>query len=220
MTINGTKRIFITEDHTILRAGLKALLTSNPAFEVIGEADNGRDAIRLVAEIKPDLVLMDLNMPGLSGVESIRTIRSRNPETKILVLTMHNSEEYVLASLEAGANGYVLKDATHAELMTAAERILDGKTYLSPDIAEKVVNSYLTSKKHSAPVTQWDTITPREKQILKLIAEGNSNKSMADYLCISVKTVEKHRANLMRKLGLHNASALTSYAIDKGLVSL
>jgi DNA-binding NarL/FixJ family response regulator len=218
--MNGNKKIFITEDHTILRAGLKALLTTNPSFEVVGEADNGRDAIRYVAETRPDLVLMDLSMPGLSGVEAIRKIRNRHPETKVLVLSMHSSEEYVLASLEAGANGYLLKDATHAELMIAAERILDGKTYLSPDIAEKVVTSYLTSKKHSAPASRWDTVTPREKQVLKLIAEGNSNKDMAEYLYISVKTIEKHRANLMRKLELHNVSALTSYAIDKGLVSL
>lgn len=218
--MRGNKTIFITEDHTILRAGLKALLTTNPLFEVVGESDNGRDAIRYVAETKPDLVLMDLNMPGLSGVEAIRKIRSRNPETKVLVLTMHDSEEYVQASLEAGANGYVLKDATHAELMIAAERVLAGKTYLSPDIAEKVVSSYLSSKKNSAPVTQWDTVTPREKQILKLIAEGNSNKDTAEYLFISIKTVEKHRANLMKKLELHNASALTAYAIDKGIVSL
>ena len=218
--MRGPKTIFITEDHTILRAGLKALLTTNPLFEVVGESDNGRDAIRYVAETKPDLVLMDLNMPGLSGVEAIRKIRSRNPETKVLVLTMHDSEEYVQASLEAGANGYVLKDATHAELMIAAERVLAGKTYLSPDIAEKVVSSYLSSKKNSAPVTQWDTVTPREKQILKLIAEGNTNKDTAEYLYISVKTVEKHRANLMKKLELHNASALTAYAIDKGIVSL
>ena len=218
--MRGHKTIFITEDHTILRAGLKALLTTNPLFEVVGESDNGRDAIRYVAETKPDLVLMDLNMPGLSGVEAIRKIRSRNPETKVLVLTMHDSEEYVQASLEAGANGYVLKDATHAELMIAAERVLAGKTYLSPDIAEKVVSSYLSSKKNSAPVTQWDTVTPREKQILKLIAEGNSNKDTAEYLFISIKTVEKHRANLMKKLELHNASALTAYAIDKGIVSL
>ena len=214
------KRIFLTEDHAILRAGLKALLESNASYEVVGEADNGLDAIRYVAETNPDLVLMDLNMPGLSGVEAIRKIRERHPEMKVLVLTMHNSEEYVLASLEAGANGYVLKDTGHAELMNAAGQVLDGKTYLSPDIADKVVNSYLTTKKRVAPTTQWDMLTPREKQVLKLIAEGNSNKDMSAYLCISVKTVEKHRANLMKKLDLHNVSALTAYAIDKGLVSL
>ncbi|MCU7919567.1 MAG: response regulator transcription factor [Candidatus Thiodiazotropha sp. (ex Dulcina madagascariensis)] len=214
------KKIVIAEDHTILRAGLKALLISNPKFEVIGEADNGRDAIRRVVELKPDLVIMDLSMPGLNGMDAVREIKERMPEVKALVLTIHNEEEYVLASLKAGANGYVLKDATHNELMVAAERVLDGKTYLSAEITEKVVNSYLHSNSvNQEPVTRWDTVTQRERQILKLIAEGHTNKSMADYLCISVKTVEKHRANLMKKLDLHSVSALTTYALEKGVIS-
>ncbi|MBW9259273.1 MAG: DNA-binding response regulator [gamma proteobacterium symbiont of Stewartia floridana] len=214
------KKIIIAEDHNILRAGLKALLTSNPQFDVIGEADNGRDAIRRVIDLKPDLVIMDLNMPGMNGMDAIREIRERDAEIKTLVLTVHNEEEYVLASLKAGANGYVLKDATQNELMTAAERVLSGKTYLSAEITEKVVNSYLqTNNVNNEPLTRWDTVTQRERQILKLIAEGHTNKSMADYLCISVKTVEKHRANLMKKLDLHNVSALTTYALEKGLIN-
>ncbi|MCG8123128.1 MAG: response regulator transcription factor [Candidatus Thiodiazotropha endolucinida] len=214
------KKIIIAEDHNILRAGLKALLTSNPQFDVIGEADNGRDAIRRVIDLKPDLVIMDLNMPGMNGMDAIREIRERDAEIKTLVLTVHNEEEYVLASLKAGANGYVLKDATQNELMTDAERVLNGKTYLSPEITEKVVNSYLqTNNVNNEPLTRWDTVTQRERQILKLIAEGHTNKSMADYLCISVKTVEKHRANLMKKLDLHNVSALTTYALEKGLIN-
>ncbi|MEN8178805.1 MAG: response regulator transcription factor [Pseudomonadota bacterium] len=214
------KRIIIAEDHTILRAGLKALLESNPTFEVVGEADNGRDAIRRVAELKPDLIIMDLSMPGLSGIDAVKDIRDRYPEVKALVLTVHSEEEYVLSSLEAGANGYVLKDATQTELIAAAERVLNGKTYLSPEITEKVVNSYLQANKNSQePATKWDSVTQRERQILKLIAEGHTNKSMASYLCISVKTVEKHRANLMKKLDLHSVSALTTYAMEKGIIS-
>jgi DNA-binding NarL/FixJ family response regulator len=214
------KTIIIAEDHNILRAGLKALLTSNPHFDVVGEADNGRDAIRRVIDLKPDLVIMDLNMPGLNGMDAIREIKERMPEIKTLVLTIHNEEEYVLASLKAGANGYVLKDATQNELMTAAERVLSGKTYLSAEITEKVVNSYLnTNNVNQEPITRWDTVTQRERQILKLIAEGHTNKSMAEYLCISVKTVEKHRANLMKKLDLHSVSALTTYALDKGIIN-
>ncbi|MCU7891984.1 MAG: response regulator transcription factor [Candidatus Thiodiazotropha sp. (ex Ustalcina ferruginea)] len=214
------KKIIIAEDHNILRAGLKALLTSNPQFEVIGEADNGREAIRRVIDLKPDLVIMDLSMPGLNGMDAIREIKERTPNVKTLVLTVHNEEEYVLASLKAGANGYVLKDATHNELMTAAERVLNGKTYLSAEITEKVVNSYLnTNNVNQEPVTRWDTVTQRERQILKLIAEGHTNKSMAEYLCISVKTVEKHRANLMKKLDLHSVSALTTYALEKGIIN-
>lgn len=221
ITMNTDKKtIVIAEDHNILRAGLKALLTSNPQFDVVGEADNGRDAIRRVIELKPDLVIMDLNMPGLNGMDAIREIKERMPDIKTLVLTVHNEEEYVLASLKAGANGYVLKDATQNELMTAAERVLNGKTYLSAEITEKVVNSYLNTNNISQePVTRWDTVTQRERQILKLIAEGHTNKSMAEYLCISVKTVEKHRANLMKKLDLHSVSALTTYALDKGIIS-
>jgi len=218
--ISGKKTVVIAEDHTILRAGLKALLSTNQIFEVIGEADNGRDAIRRVIELKPDLVIMDLSMPGMNGMDAVREIKDRMPEVKALVLTVHSEEEYVLASLQAGANGYVLKDATQNELLIAAERVLEGKTYLSADITEKVVNSYLnTSNVNQEPVTRWDTVTQRERQILKLIAEGHTNKSMADYLCISVKTVEKHRANLMKKLDLHSVSALTTYALEKGIIS-
>lgn len=216
----GKKRIVIAEDHTILRAGLKALLESNPTFEVVGEADNGRDAIRRVGELKPDLIIIDLSMPGLSGIDAVKEIRDRYPEVKALVLTVHSEEEYVLSSLEAGANGYVLKDATHIELIAAAERVISGKTYLSPEITDKVVNSYLQANRNSQePATKWDSVTQRERQILKLIAEGHTNKSMASYLCISVKTVEKHRANLMKKLDLHSVSALTTYAMEKGIIS-
>jgi len=156
----------------------------------------------------------------MNGMDAVREIKDRMPEVKALVLTVHAEEEYVLASLQAGANGYVLKDATQNELLIAAERVLEGKTYLSPDVTEKVVNSYLnTSNISQEPVTRWDTVTQRERQILKLIAEGHTNKSMAEYLCISVKTVEKHRANLMKKLDLHNVSALTTYALEKGIIS-
>jgi DNA-binding NarL/FixJ family response regulator len=163
---------------------------------------------------------MDLSMPGMNGMDAVREIKDRMPEVKALVLTVHSEEEYVLASLQAGANGYVLKDATQNELLIASERVLEGKTFLSPDITEKVVNSYLnTSNVSQEPMTRWDTVTQRERQILKLIAEGHTNKSMAEYLCISVKTVEKHRANLMKKLDLHNVSALTTYALEKGIIS-
>jgi DNA-binding NarL/FixJ family response regulator len=213
------KRIAIAEDHTILRAGLRAMLSSNTAFEVVGEADNGRDAVRLVGEVKPDLVLMDLSMPGLSGMDAIRDIKQRNPATRILVLTVHKAEEYIHASLEAGADGYLLKDAAEAELMLAVERVLGGKVFLSPEITEKVVNGYLDISRSSQPKTTWDSLSYRERQVLKLVAEGFTNKRIADYLCISVKTVEKHRASLMKKLDVHGASGLVTYAITRGLTS-
>jgi DNA-binding NarL/FixJ family response regulator len=213
------RRIVIAEDHTILREGLRALLSSTPDLEVIGEAENGFSAIRCVETMKPDLVLMDLSMPRTSGMDAIREIKRRFPDTKILTLTIHDEDEYILAALQAGADGYVLKDATQAELMMAIQTVLAGKSYLSPGVSEKVINGYLEGRRRLKPKSAWDTITQRERETLKLIAEGYKNREIADYLCISVKTVEKHRANLMKKLGLHTASALTAFAIEKGLVT-
>jgi two-component system, NarL family, response regulator NreC len=211
-------RILIAEDHTILRQGLQALLSSNSEFEVVGEAEDGREAIRCVEKLRPDLVLMDLSMPRMNGTEAVEEIKKRHPETKVLVLTVHKSEEYILATLQAGADGYVLKDVTHAELMLAIKTVLAGKAYLSPEVSEKVIEGYLEGKRPKTKST-WDTLTQREREILKMIAEGHKNKEIAEHLCISSKTVEKHRANLMQKLNLHSAASLTSYAVRKGLVT-
>jgi len=212
-------RIVIAEDHTILREGLRSLLSSDPNFEIIGEAEDGREAIRCVEKFKPDLILMDLSMPRMNGMEAISEIKKRFKETKILVLTVHKTEEYILATLKAGADGYILKDSTHAELKMAVKNVLSGKQYISPGISEKVIEGYLEGRKTLKVRTAWETLTQREREILKLIAEGYKNKEIADDLCISVKTVEKHRANLMEKLDLHNVQALTTFAIGKGLVS-
>ncbi|MBW2330832.1 MAG: response regulator transcription factor [Deltaproteobacteria bacterium] len=212
-------RIVIAEDHTILREGLRSLLSSNPDFEIVGEAEDGRDAIRCIEKFKPDLVLMDLSMPKMDGLDAITEIKKQSPDTKVLVLTVHKAEEYVFASLKAGADGYLLKDATHAELTLAIESVLAGKPYISPGISEKLVAGYLEGKKPLKAESSWDSLTQRERQVLKLIAEGYKNKEIASYLYISVKTVEKHRANLMKKLDLHNASALTAFAMEKGLTT-
>jgi len=212
-------RIVIAEDHTILREGLRSLLSSNPNFEIVGEAEDGREAIRCVEKLKPNLILTDLSMPRMNGMEAIKEIKRESPETKVLVLTVHKAEEYILAAFRAGADGYLLKDSTHVELVMAVNKVLSGKHYISPEISEKVVEGYLEGKKALKSKTSWETLTQREREILKLIAEGYKNKEIADDLCISVKTVEKHRANLMEKLNLHNAQALTAFAIEKGLVS-
>ena len=212
-------RVVIAEDHTILREGLHALLSAESDFEVVGEAEDGQEAIRLVEKSTPDLILMDLSMPRMNGLEAIREIKKRSPGTKILVLTVHKTDEYIQATLQAGTDGYILKDSTHAELAMAIRTVLGGKFYLSPGISEKVIDGYLAGKKPSRSSTPWETLTTRERGILKLIAEGYKNKDIADYLCISVKTVEKHRANLMQKLDLHSVSALTALAIEKGLVT-
>ena len=222
--MGGKRRILIVEDHTLLRAGLRALLLQDPEVEVVGESDNGRDALRSIGQLNPHLILMDLSMPGMNGIEAITDIKHRYPDMRVLVLTCHKTEEYIHESLRAGADGYILKEATHAELHSAVHCVLSGKTYLSPDIASKVISGYLgagkiSGKSRDKATSPGDTLTRREKQILKLAAEGNSNKLIADFLFLSVKTVEKHRSNLMKKLGLHNASALTAYAIENGAFS-
>ncbi|MGD8255235.1 MAG: response regulator transcription factor [Syntrophobacterales bacterium] len=212
-------RVVIAEDHTILREGLRALLSAESDLEVVGEADDGRQAIRRVEELGPDLILTDLSMPKMNGVEAIREIKKRAPETKVLALTVHKAEEFILEVLQAGADGYVLKDASSEELMMAIKSVLGGKRYLSPSVSQLVIEGYLEGRKSIASSSPWDTLTKRERQILKLIAEGHKNKEIADYLYISVKTVEKHRANLMKKLDLHSAAALTAYAMERGLVT-
>ena len=212
-------KIIIADDQRILREGLRALLSSDPELEVVGEAEDGQKAIRVVEKFKPGLVLMDLSMPRMNGMDAIKEIKKRSPEAKILVLTMHKTDEYILATLQAGADGYVLKDCTNVELRMAIKNVLSGKFFISPGISGKVIEGYLQNKRNLKPSTSWDTLTSREKGILKLIAEGYKNKEIANFLCISVKTVEKHRGNLMKKLDLHNASALTALAIEKGLVS-
>lgn len=217
--MNVKKRIILAEDHTILREGLRAMLSSTPDLEVIGEAENGRNAIQCSENMEYDLILMDLSMPRMTGMDAIREIKKRRPDTKILALTVHKDEEYILAALQAGADGYVLKDATQDELIMAIKTVLMGKPYLSPGVSEKVIGGYLEGRKTLEPQSAWDTITQREREILKLIAEGYRNREIADYLCISVKTVDKHRTNLMKKLDIHSVASLTVFAIEKGLVT-
>jgi len=211
-------RVLIVEDHTLLRAGLRALLSLDPLLEIVGEADNGRDALHLVVQLRPTVILSDISMPGMNGIEAITDIKRRFPEIKILVITIHKTEEYIHEALRAGADGYILKDATHDELRIAIHSILNGKTYLSPDISAKVIHGFLGSGRGDPASSPWDQLTHREREVLKLVAEGHHNRYIADFLCLSVKTVEKHRSNLMRKLNLHNASMLTAYAIERGLV--
>ncbi|MBW2368660.1 MAG: response regulator transcription factor [Deltaproteobacteria bacterium] len=212
-------RIVIAEDHTILRQGLRSLLKEHSDLEVVGEAEDGRNAIKCVRSTPTDLVLMDLSMPRMNGFEAIKEIKKQQPNVKIIALTVHNTEEYILMSLQAGADGYVLKDTTHDELLMAIRQVLSGKRFLSPSVSGKIIDGYLAGKKGEKPRSILETLTQREREILKLIAEGYKNKEVASYLCISLKTVEKHRANLMKKLDLHNTSALTLFAMEKGLVT-
>ena len=213
------KKIVIAEDQKILREGLKSLLSSSDDFEVVGEAEDGLNAVRCVEKFTPELLLLDLSMPKMSGISAIKEIKSQFTETKILVLTVHESEEYILEVFKSGADGYCLKDASHSELLMAIKSVLSGKRYISPGISGKVLEGYLDDRETLKSSSSWDSLTQREREILKLVGEGYKNKEIADYLCISSKTVEKHRSNIMGKLDLHTASALTAYAIKTGLVT-
>ncbi len=212
------KRIVIAEDHTIVRDGLRSLLTSDGDFDVVGEAEDGMEAIRCVKSTEPDLLLLDLNMPKMDGISAIKEIKKQSPNVKILALTMHKDEEYILEAFRSGTDGYCIKTSSGEEVLLAIKIVLSGRQFVSPDISDKVLEGYLEGKKTLRKESSWDSLTQREKEVLKLVGEGYQNKYISDYLCISIKTVEKHRANIMEKLDLHTASALTAYAFEKGLV--
>jgi DNA-binding NarL/FixJ family response regulator len=209
----------IVDDHTIMRDGLQALLSSEANYEVVGTVADGKTAIRSVATMKPDIILMDLSMPGTGGIEAITHIKRQHPQVKIVALTFHKEDKYIHATLKAGANAYVLKDDSRTELFTALSSVLKGKSYLSPSICDRVVAGFLSSGEGGSEQPSWEVLTNREREVIKLIAEGNKTKDIAVYLSLSPKTVEKHRTNLMRKLDLHNVSAVTVYAIQNGFVT-
>ena len=195
-------RIIIAEDQTLVREGLRSLIAAEKDFQVVGQAGDGLQAIRCVNRLHPDLVLIDLAMPKLSGISAIREIKRARPDTKII----------------AGAEGYCIKNDTYVELTTAIRRVLEGKKYLSPEISNKVLLGFMEQKRERL-VSTWDTLTPREIEVLKLVGEGYTSPEIAQMLGISSKTVDKHRANMMKKLDLHNSAALTAYAIERGLVA-
>ncbi|MFS2214992.1 response regulator [Telluria sp. Tellsp104] len=216
--MNKASRILIVEDHALLRAGMRSLISKDPALEVVADLSNARDAIAALRTLEPDLILMDISMPGMNGIEAVIDIKKRYPAMRIIIVTVHKADEYIHSSLRAGANGYLLKDATHEELQVAIRSVLSGKTYLSPDVSAEVIQRYLNARATNKPPSPLLNLTHRERQVLKLIAEGHTNKYIAEYFTLSVKTVEKHRSNLMQKLDLHNASALTAFAIEHGLL--
>jgi DNA-binding NarL/FixJ family response regulator len=209
----------IVDDHALMRNGLEAMLESDPGYEVVGVAADGMSAIRTVSELKPDIVMMDLTMPRTSGIDAIVQIKRKHPQIKIIALTFHKEDKYIHATLEAGADAYVLKDDSRTELFSALASVVAGKNYLSPSIVDKVVAGYLSGNDTSENQPSWEILTRREREVIKLIAEGNRTKEIAAYLSLSPKTVEKHRTNLMKKLDLHSVSAVTVYAIQNGFIT-
>jgi DNA-binding NarL/FixJ family response regulator len=210
-------RILIADDHAIVREGVRALLALADDMEVVGEAPGGREAIELATSLEPDLILMDIAMPGLGGLEATIEIRRRVPRTKIIVLSQYGDAEYVRRFLKAGVSGYVLKNAAGADLVSAIRAVMRGGLVLDPDIARDAVQERSSSEGTDAP-DAYDTLTDREKQVLKLVAEGRSNKEVAEVLGISVKTAMSHREHVMLKLGLHNRTELIRFALKNGVI--
>lgn len=212
-------RILIADDHQILRQGLRTLLEKEPDMEVVAEAEDGRKTVALVREVIPHVVIMDVNMPDMNGIEASRQILSELPEVKIIALSMHADRRFVINMLKAGAQGYLLKDCAFEELAHAIRLVMANKTYLSPGVAEIVVKDVVHRMPGPAP-SAFSVLTAREREVLQLMAEGKSTSQIAELLSISVKTVETHRQQLMHKLGMRSVAELTKYAIREGLTSL
>ncbi len=214
-------RVLVADDHTIVRKGLCALLDGDKEIEVVGDAENGREAIKKVEQVQPDIVLMDITMPGLNGLETTRQLKKRHPKTKILILTMHDNEEYIFETLRAGASGYLVKRTAPEELISAIHAVNRGESFLSPSISKRVIAGYIrVGQSEQEEDEAFEKLTDREREVLQLIAEGRVNREIAELLHISIKTVETHRSHIMEKLNIRNIAELTQYAIRKGLISL
>lgn len=211
--------VLLADDHTIVRKGLRSLLETEADIDVIGEAEDGREAIEKTSKLHPDVVVMDITMPGVNGLEATRQIKQRSSRVQVVVLTMHTAEEYILQILRAGASGYVVKRAAPSELISAVRAAYRGESFLSPSVSKTVIDEYLRKAEGLAEENSHERLTPREREILQLIAEGYSNRGIAEVLCLSIKTIQSHRAHLMSKLGIYTTAELTQYAIRKHVIS-
>jgi two-component system, NarL family, response regulator NreC len=212
-------RVLIADDHKIVREGLKALIDKQESMQVVAEADNGLEAVRLARKLQPDVVIMDLGMPQMNGIEATREVTAREPGIKVIALSMHSDKRFVLQMIKAGASGYLLKDSAFEELITAIKTVVSNQSYLSPKITDVVIKDYLQTLS-KGDVSAFSVLTAREREVLQLLAEGRSTKEIAASLNVSVKTVETHRQQIMDKLNIRSVAELTKYAIREGLTSL
>jgi len=215
-----TITLFLADDHTIVRQGLAKLLEGEPRLRVVGEAENGREAVEKVEELRPDVVLMDIAMPLLNGIEATRQIRKIRPQTRIIILSMHSHDRYISELFSLGASGYLLKNSTGTDIIKAIHATLKGETYLSPSISRKVIEDYISLKKTSRQEDLYNSLSNREREVFQMIAEGRSTREIAEILYVSPSTVKTHRSNIMEKLNMDNISQLVQFAIYLGIVEM
>jgi DNA-binding NarL/FixJ family response regulator len=212
-------RVLVADDHNLIRAGLRLVISQESDFVVVGEAENGRQAMEKARELKPDVVVMDIGMPDLNGIEACRQILESLPDTQVVMLSMHSDEGYVLRALKAGARAYLLKDSAEADLARAIRAAASGKSFFSPAVAKLLLDDYMRKLERTGAEDSYELLTPREREILQLVAEGKSSKDVANLLKLSVYTVETHRANILQKLNLKSVAELILYAVRKGIIS-
>ena len=218
--MNHKVRVLLADDHGVLRKGVRFLLQQDPRYQVVGEADDGRQAVSLAEELSPDVVIIDIAMPNLNGIEATAQITKKNPRVIVIVLSMYSDEEYLLRALSAGAKGYLLKDSAEPDLLRALQSTISGKPFFSPAIVEILLDDYVQRLQREGIQDSYELLTDREKQLLQLLAEGKTNKEAATILNIGVSTIETHRTNLMQKLNLHNTAEIVIYAVRHKVIPL
>lgn len=215
----STIRVLLADDHGVVRKGLRFLLSQDPAIEIAGEAEDGREAVRLAAELQPAVVIMDIAMPLLNGLDAASQISKSQPRTAVIILSMHSDEEFLIRALSAGAKGYLLKDSAEADVLRAVHAVAMGRTYFTPSIAHTLLEDYMRRLQQEGVQDRYDLLTDREREVLQLLAEGRSNKDVAALLNLSIHTVDTHRTNFMQKLGLHNTAEIVIYAMRKKIIT-
>jgi DNA-binding NarL/FixJ family response regulator len=215
----GKLRIVVGDDHTLMRQGVRKILEDCKDWQVVGEAGNGRDAVRLILSLEPDVAILDIGMPLLNGIEATRQIIRRLPNVRVLIVSMHSDEAYITQALHAGAKGYLLKDSADADLIRAVADVAAGRSFFSPAVAKVMLDDYVRHLAERGIVDRYDSLSEREREVFQLIAEGHSNKEIADLLSVSSATIETHRAHILQKLDVHNTAELVLYAVRRGVIS-